>query len=133
MILEHDLELCAKYKVPVIITSLGARADVNDAVHGWGGIVLHDVINNRFARKAIEKGADGLIAVAAGSIVNAGMDPDKLPESDPSAMNFGGGRKAWKEIWGSGQGIGIVKEVVPARALVERLRAGYVEARQRLS
>ncbi len=225
--LEHDLELCAKYKVPVIITSLGARTDVNDAVHGWGGIVLHDVINNRFARKAIEKGADGLIAVAAGagghagttspfalvqeirewfdgplalsgsiatgrailaaqamgadfayigsafiateearaiegykqmivesssqdivysslftgvhgnylrgSIVNAGMDPDKLPESDPSAMNFGGGRKAWKEIWGSGQGIGIVKEVVPARALVERLRAGYVEARQRLS
>src|SRR5262245_9729027 len=225
--LEHDLELCAKYKVPVVITSLGARTDVNDAVHRWGGIVLHDIINNKFARKAIEKGADGLIAVAAGagghagttspfalvqeirewfdgplalsgsiasgrailaaqalgadfayigsafiateearaiesykqmivgsssqdivysslftgvhgnylrgSIVNAGMDPDKLPESDPSAMNFGGTRKAWKDIWGSGQGIGIIKQVMPARALVERLRAEYVDARQQLT
>src|SRR5262245_49489743 len=224
--LEHDLEVCARYKVPIVITSLGARTDVNDAVHGWGGVVLHDVINNTFAHKAIEKGADGLIAVAAGagghagttspfalvqeirewfdgplalsgsiatgrailaaqalgadfayigsafiateearaiegykqmivesssqdivysslftgvhgnylrgSIVKAGLDPDQLAESDPSAMNFGGGRKAWKDIWGSGQGIGTIKEIVPARALVERLRAEYVEARQGL-
>ncbi|WP_280151862.1 nitronate monooxygenase family protein [Piscinibacter sp. XHJ-5] len=225
--LEHDLAVCEKYKVPLIITSLGARTDVNDAVHGWGGIVLHDVINNRFASKAVEKGADGLIAVAAGagghagttnpfalvqeirewfdgplalsgsiatgrailaaqtmgadfayigsafiateearaiegykkmivesssqdivysslftgvhgnylrgSIVNAGMDPDKLPESDPSAMNFGGSRKAWKDIWGSGQGIGLIKQVVPARALVQRLCTEYGEALQRLA
>ena len=227
--LEHDLELCVKYKVPVIITSLGARTDVNEAVHSYGGVVLHDIINNTFARKAIEKGADGLIAVAAGagghagttspfalvqeirewfdgplalsgaiatgravlaaqamgadfayigsafiateearaaegykqmitgstsqdivysnlftgvhgnylrgSIVNAGLDPDHLPESDPSKMNFGGGegaKKAWKDIWGCGQGIGAVKEVVPARVLVERLRREYTEAKQRL-
>ena len=226
--LDHDMALCAKYKVPIIITSLGAREDVNNAVHAWGGIVLHDIINNKFARKAIEKGADGLIAVAAGagghagvkspfaliqeirewfdgpialsgaiasgdavlaaqamgadfgyigsafiattearasdaykqmivdsnsddivysnlftgvhgnylrgSIVAAGMDPDKLPESDPSAMNFGGSAaKAWKEIWGSGQGIGAVREVVPAAELVARLAREYQAARQRLS
>lgn len=226
--LEHDMALCAKYKVPIIITSLGAREDVNAAVHAWGGVVLHDIINNKFAKKAIEKGADGLIAVAAGagghagvkspfaliqeirewfdgpialsgaiasgdavlaaqamgadfayigsafiateearateaykqmivasnsddivysnlftgvhgnylrgSIVNAGMDPDKLPESDPSAMNFGGdSKKAWKDIWGSGQGIGAVREIVPARALVERLAREYRAARERLA
>jgi nitronate monooxygenase len=226
--LEHDMAVCAKYKVPIIITSLGAREDVNQAVHAWGGIVLHDIINNKFARKAIEKGADGLIAVAAGagghagvkspfaliqeirewfhgpvalsgsiasgdailaaqamgadlayigsafiatdearasddykqmivtsnsddivysnlftgvhgnylrgSIVAAGMDPDKLPESDPSAMNFGGGAaKAWKEIWGSGQGIGAVREVLPAGELVARLKREYAAARARLA
>lgn len=228
--LEHDLQVCAKYKVPIVITSLGARSDLNDAVHGWGGVVLHDVINNTFARKAIEKGADGLIAVAAGagghagvkspfalvqeirewfsgplclsgaistgdgvlaalaagadfayigsafiateearagdrykemitassshdivysnlftgvygnylrgSIVNAGLDPDNLPESDPSKMNFSGGegaKKAWKDIWGCGQGIGAVKEVVPARVLIERLRSEYLDAKRRLS
>jgi nitronate monooxygenase len=226
--LEHDMALCAKYKVPIIITSLGAREDVNQAVHAWGGVVLHDIINNKFAKKAIEKGADGLIAVAAGagghagvkspfaliqeirewfdgplalsgaiasgdavlaaqamgadfayigsafiateearasddykqmivtsnsddivysnlftgvhgnylrgSIINAGMDPDKLPESDPSAMNFGGGSaKAWKEIWGSGQGIGAVREIVPAHVLVERLAGEYQAARKRLA
>lgn len=226
--LEHDMELCAKYKVPIIITSLGAREDVNAAVHGWGGVVLHDIINNKFAKKAIEKGADGLIAVAAGagghagvkspfaliheirewfdgplalsgsmatgdavlaaqamgadfayigsafiateearasdaykqmivasnsddivysnlftgvhgnylkgSIANAGMDPDNLPESDPTKMNFGGGStKAWKDIWGSGQGIGAVREVVPARVLVERLAREYHAARKRLA
>lgn len=226
--LEHDMALCAKYKVPIIITSLGAREDVNQAVHAWGGVVLHDIINNKFAKKAIEKGADGLIAVAAGagghagvkspfaliqeirewfdgpvalsgaiasgdavlaaqamgadfayigsafiateearatdaykqmivasnsddivysnlftgvhgnylkgSIANAGMDPDNLPQSDPSAMNFGGdSKKAWKDIWGSGQGIGAVREVVPAHILVERLAGEYRAARQRLS
>jgi len=229
--LEHDMQMCAKYKVPIVITSLGARTDVNDAVHGWGGIVLHDVINNRFAKKAIEKGADGLILVAAGagghagvkspfalvqeirewfdgplalsgaistggavlaaqamgadfayigsafiatdearagddykqaivagssddivysslftgvhgnylkpSIVAAGLDPDNLPEADPSTMSFGGGegskKKAWKDIWGSGQGIGAVKQVLPARELVGRLQREYVEARQRLA
>ena len=226
--LEHDMQVCAKYKVPIIITSLGAREDVNNAVHAWGGIVLHDIINNKFARKAIEKGADGLIAVAAGagghagvkspfalvheirewfdgplalsgsmatgdailaaqamgadlayigsafiatdearatdaykqmivasnsddivysnlftgvhgnylrgSIIAAGMDPDKLPESDPSAMNFGGSAaKAWKEIWGSGQGIGAVREVLPAAELVARLKREYAAARARLA
>ena len=228
--LEHDMQVCAKYKVPIIITSLGARTDVNDAVHSWGGIVLHDIINNMFARKAIEKGADGLIAVAAGagghagvkspfalvqeirewfdgplalsgsiatgdavlaslamgadfayigsafiatqearaaeaykqcivesnsddivysnlftgvhgnylkpSIRAAGMDPDNLPESDPSKMDFGGGEgskpKAWKEIWGCGQGIGAVKEVLPAGELVARLKRELQAARQRL-
>jgi nitronate monooxygenase len=228
--LEHDMQMCAKYKVPVVITSLGARTDVNDAVHAWGGVVLHDIINNAFAKKAIEKGADGLIAVAAGagghagtrspfalvqeirewfdgpialsgsiatggavlaaqamgadfayigsafiateearaaeaykqaivdstsddivysnlftgvhgnylkrSIVNAGLDPEHLPESDASKMNFGGGegsKKAWKDIWGSGQGIGAVKAVVPARELVARLKREYEAARERLS
>ena len=226
--LEHDMQVCAKYKVPIVITSLGAREDVNQAVHAWGGIVLHDIINNKFAKKAIEKGADGLIAVAAGagghagvkspfalvqeirewfdgplalsgamatgdailaaqamgadlayigsafiatdearasdaykqmivasnsddivysnlftgvhgnylrgSIVAAGMDPDNLPESDPSAMNFGGSAaKAWKEIWGSGQGIGAVREVLPAAQLVGRLKREYQAARERLA
>jgi nitronate monooxygenase len=229
--LEHDMQMCAKYKVPIVITSLGARTDVNDAVHGWGGVVLHDVINNKFAKKAIEKGADGLILVAAGagghagvkspfalvqeirewfdgplalsgaistggavlaaqamgadfayigsafiateearagedykqaivagssddivysslftgvhgnylkpSIIAAGLDPDNLPEADPSTMSFGGGegskKKAWKDIWGSGQGIGAVKQVLPARELVGRLQREYVEARQRLA
>ncbi len=228
--LEHDMQVCAKYKVPIIITSLGARTDINDAVHSWGGIVLHDVINNFFAKKAIEKGADGLILVAAGagghagvkspfalvqevrewfdgpialsgaiatggavlaaqamgadfgyigsafiateearaseaykqcivdsnsddivysslftgvhgnylkpSIKAAGMDPDHLPESDPSKMDFGGGagsKKAWKDIWGCGQGIGAVKKVEPARELVARLRREYEGARKRLA
>ncbi|MCL4737494.1 MAG: nitronate monooxygenase family protein [Burkholderiaceae bacterium] len=225
--LEHDMAVCARYKVPVVITSLGARTDINDAVHGWGGIVLHDVINNAFARKAVEKGADGLIAVAAGagghagvkspfalvqeirawfdgplalsgaiaqggavlaaqamgadlayigsafiatdearaseaykqcivastsddivysslftgvhgnylapSIRAAGLDPDQLPESDPSAMNFGGAAtKAWKDIWGCGQGIAPVKAVVPTRELVDRLAREYAAARARV-
>ena len=225
--LEHDMEVCAKYRVPLVITSLGARTDVNEAVHAWGGIVMHDIINNLFAHKAIEKGADGLIAVAAGagghagvkspfaliqeirewfdgpvalsgsiatggavlaaqamgadfgyigsafiateearasdeykqcivesnsddivysnlftgvhgnylkpSIRNAGMDPDNLPESDPTKMNFGGdAKKAWKDIWGCGQGIGAVKSVVPARELVDRLVREYEAARDRL-
>ena len=226
--LEHDMHVCAKYRVPIVITSLGARTDVNDAVHGWGGIVLHDIINNSFARKAIDKGADGLIAVAAGagghagvkspfaliqeirqwfdgpialsgaiatggavlaaqamgadlayigsafiateearaseaykqaivdgssddivysnlftgvhgnylkpSIRALGLDPDNLPESDPSTMSFGGGegskKKAWKDIWGCGQGIAAVDKVVPARELVARLAAEYLQARQ---
>jgi len=230
--LDHDMALCAKYKVPIVITSLGAREDVNQAVHGWGGVVLHDVINNVFARKAIEKGADGLIPVAAGagghasvkspfamvqeirewfdgpvalsgaiasggailaaqamgadfayigsafiateearavegykqmivdcnsddivysnfytgvhgnylkgSIRNAGMDPDKLPESDPSRMNFGTGQganlaKAWKDIWGCGQGIGAIKTVEPAAVLIARLKHEYQAARERLA
>ena len=226
--LEHDMQVCAKYKVPIVITSLGAREDVNQAVHGWGGIVLHDIINNKFARKAIEKGADGLIAVAAGagghagvkspfaliqeirqwfdgpvalsgsiasggailaaqamgadfayigsafiathearahdaykqaivdgssddivysnlftgvhgnylaaSIRAAGLDPDNLPESDPSKMNFGGdAKKAWKDIWGCGQGIGPITEVVPAAELIARLRREYQAARERLA
>jgi nitronate monooxygenase len=226
--LEHDMAVCAKYKVPIVITSLGAREDVNQAVHAWGGIVLHDIINNKFARKAIEKGADGLIAVAAGagghagvkspfalvqeirewfdgplalsgsmgtgdavlaaqamgadlayigsafiateearasaeykqmivdsnsddivysnlftgvhgnylrgSVVAAGLDPDNLPESDPSKMNFGGSAaQAWKEIWGSGQGIGAVKQVLPAGELIARLKREYAAARARLA
>ena len=225
--LEHDMALCVKYKVPIIITSLGAREDVNQAAHSYGGVVMHDIINNRFARKAIEKGADGLIAVAAGagghagvkspfalvqeirawfdgpialsgaianggailaaqacgadfayigsafiathearasdaykqavvdatsddivysnlftgvhgnylaaSIRNAGLDPAHLPESDPSQMNFGSGStKAWKDIWGCGQGIGAVDAVVSAAELVARLRREYEQTRQRL-
>ena len=224
--LEHDMALCEKYKVPILITSLGAREDVFQAVHQWGGVVLHDVINNRFAHKAIDKGADGLIAVAAGagghagikspfalvqeirewfdgplalsgsiasgrailaaqamgadfayigsafiatdearavdaykqmvvdstsddivysnlftgvhgnylspSIRAAGMDPDKLPVSDPAAMSFGKDRKAWKDIWGSGQGIGAVKHIVPAGELVARLKREYFAARDAL-
>jgi nitronate monooxygenase len=225
--LQHDLELCVKYRVPIVITSLGARQDVNDAIHGYGGIVLHDVIDITFARKALDKGADGLIAVAAGagghagtlspfaliaeiraffdgplalsgaiatgggilaaeaagadvayigsafiatheanatdsykacittssaadiiytnlftgvhgnylrgSIVAAGLDPEALPRSDPSAMNFGGSAtKAWRDIWGAGQGVGSIGEVVPAAALVARLQAEYAAARQRL-
>ena len=225
--LDHDMQMCAKYKVPIVITSLGARTDVNAAVHAWGGVVLHDVINNFFAKKAIEKGADGLIAVAAGagghagvkspfaliqeirewfdgpvalsgaiatggavlaaqamgadfayigsafvatdearaidgykqmivestsddivysslftgvlgnylkgSIRAAGLDPDNLPESDPSTMNFGGdAKKAWKDIWGCGQGIGAVKGVVPAAELIGRLQREYRAARSRV-
>jgi nitronate monooxygenase len=225
--LEHDLEMVVKHKVPVVITSLGARIDVNEAVHSYGGIVLHDVINNAFAHKAVDKGADGLIAVAAGagghagvkspfaliqeirewfdgplvlsgsiatggavlaaqamgadlayvgsafiatheanasepykqaivdcnsddvvytslftgvhgnylkpSIRAAGLDPDNLPESDPSKMSFGSDRKkAWKDIWGCGQGIGAVTQVVPAGALVARLKREYEAARARL-
>ena len=226
--LEHDVEMCVKYKVPLIITSLGAREDVNQAAHSYGGVVMHDIINNRFAHKAIEKGADGLIAVAAGagghagvkspfaliqeirewfdgpvalsgsiatggavlaaqamgadfayigsafiatlearaseaykqcvvdsssddivysnlftgvhgnylaaSIRNAGLDPEHLPESDASKMNFGGGAaKAWKDIWGCGQGIGAVKSVQPAAEVVARLKREYQAARERLA
>lgn len=228
--LEHDMELCVKYKVPIIITSLGAREEVNEAAHSYGGIVLHDVINNRFAHKAIEKGADGLIAVAAGagghagdkspfaliqeirewfdgplalagaiatgksilaaqamgadfayigspfiatkearaseeykqmivdstsddiiysnlftgvhgnylkpSIRAAGLDPDNLPESDPSKMNFSsmtnGNVKAWRDIWGSGQGIGAIKEILTTKEYVDTLYKEYFEAREQL-
>jgi nitronate monooxygenase len=225
--LEHDMAVCAKYKVPVVITSLGARTDVNDAVHAWGGIVLHDVINNTFAHKAIEKGADGLIAVAAGagghagvkspfalvqeirewfngplalsgaiasgaavlaaqamgadlayigsafiatdearapegykqmlvdsnsddivysklftgvwgnylkgSITASGLDPDRLDEITGPEMDFAQGTaKAWKDIWGSGQGIGAVKKVMPAGELIRRLVTEYTVARSRL-
>ncbi len=224
--LEHDVEVCARWKVPIVITSLGARPELNDAVHGWGGITLHDVIDDRFAHKAIEKGADGLILVATGagghagtlspfalvsevrqwfdgpialsgaistggavlaaramgadlayigspfiatteanamadykqgivdgraadivysnlftgvhgnylraSIVNAGLDPDNLPESDPSKMDFGGA-KAWRDIWGSGQGIGSVDAVVPAAERIDRLQREYREALERIT
>lgn len=225
--LEHDMELCVKYKVPVIITSLGAREEINQAAHSYGGVVLHDIINNKFARKAIEKGADGLIAVAAGagghagvkspfalvqeirqwfdgplalsgsiatgasvlaaqamgadfaymgtafiathearavdaykqaivegssddivysnlftgvhgnylapSIRAAGLDPENLPESDPSKMNFGGdAKKAWKDIWGSGQGIGAITRVQGTAEFIEQLRREYRAARERL-
>jgi nitronate monooxygenase len=224
--LEQDVATCAKWNVPIVITSLGARPELNDAVHGWGGIVLHDVIDDRFAHKAVEKGADGLILVCAGagghagrlnpfafveevrawfdgplilsgaiatgrailaaqvmgadlayigspfiataeanaaqaykqgivdgsaadivysnlftgvhgnylrsSIERAGLDPDKLPESDPSAMNFGGA-KAWKDIWGSGQGIGAVRAIEPAADRIERMKAEYAAARARLT
>jgi nitronate monooxygenase len=229
--LEHDVEMAAKYKVPIIITSLGAREDVNQAVHAYGGIVMHDVINDRFARKAVEKGADGLIPVAAGagghagalspfaliqelrtwfdgpialsgaiangaailgaqamgadlayigsafiatkeanaaqgykdmivestgedivysnlftgvhgnylrpSIIAAGLDPDNLPEADPSKMNFGSGgntkAKAWKDIWGCGQGIGAVEEILGAGDLVAKLAAEYEAAKASLA
>ncbi len=226
--LEHDMAMCEKFKVPIIITSLGAREDVNQAVNKWGGIVLHDVINNVFSHKAIDKGANGLICVAAGagghasvkspfamvqeirewfdgplvlsgsiatggailsaqamgadlayigspfiathearaaddykkmitesdsddivysnfytgihgnylkgSIRNAGMDPDDLPEADPSKMNFGTGgeAKAWRDIWGCGQGIGVIREVVSAAELIARLKREYAEARSRI-
>ncbi|WP_422372490.1 NAD(P)H-dependent flavin oxidoreductase [Hoeflea sp.] len=227
--LEHDLTMCVKYKVPVVISSLGAVPEVNDAIHSYGGIVLHDIINNRHANSAIRKGADGLIAVAAGagghagplspfaliqeirewfdgplllsgsiatggailaaqamgadmayigspfiatdearaaddykqmivdsgasdivysnyftgihgnylkpSITASGMDPDNLPVADPSKMNFDGaasGAKAWKDIWGCGQGIGAVKSRGPVAALVDRLEAEYQAARERL-
>ena len=226
--LEHDMAMCVKYKVPIIITSLGAREDINQAAHSYGGIVLHDVINNKFAHKAIEKGADGLIAVAAGagghagvkspfaliqeirewfdgplalsgsiatggavlaaqamgadfayigsafiathearasedykqaivdatsddivysnlftgvhgnylapSIKAAGLDPDLLPESDPSTMNFGGdAKKAWKDIWGCGQGIGAVHAVVSVSERVATLKLEYAAAQARLA
>jgi len=228
--LMQDVELCAKYKVPITITSLGAVEAVNDAMHAAGGIVIHDVINNRFAKKAIQKGADGVIAVATGagghagvlnpialiqeirewfdgfvllggsiatgdavlaaqamgadmgyigsafiatkeanasdgykngivdgnaddivytnlftgihgnylkpSIAAAGMDPDNLPDSDPKQMNFGSGgntdAKAWKDIWGCGQGISAVKEIPTAGELVERLVREYDAAKARL-
>ncbi|QRM48527.1 nitronate monooxygenase [Rhizobium sp. BG6] len=227
--LEHDLGLCVKYKVPIVISSLGAVPEVNAAVHSYGGIVLHDVINNRHANSAIRKGADGLIAVAAGagghagtlspfalvqeirewfdgplllagaianggailaaqamgadmayigtpfiataearaseaykqaivegaasdivysnyftgvhgnylkpSITAVGLDPDNLPAADPSKMNFEqavGGAKAWKDIWGSGQGISAIKAVEPVAALVDRLKTEYDGARARL-
>lgn len=227
--LERDLAVCEKHKVPMLITSLGAREEVNQAAHNWGGIVFHDVINQVFAHKAVEKVADGLILVAAGagghagrlspfafvaetrqwfngpialsgaiasgrairaarllgadfayigsafiateeanaveaykkmvvtsaaedivysnlftgvhgnylkpSIIAAGMDPDNLPESDASKMSFGtdasGERsrpKAWKEIWGSGQGVGSVSKIVPAAELIARLAREYAEA-----
>ena len=228
--LEEDIATCAKWQVPVTITSLGARVELNDAVHAWGGITLHDVINDRFARKAVEKGADGLIPVGAGagghagvtspfaliqeirewfdgpvalsgsigtgasvlgcqamgadlayigsafiatkearasdgykdgivdgqasdivysdlftgvsgnylapSIRAAGMDPDNLPKGDISTMNFGSGgntdAKAWKDIWGCGQGIGAVKDVLSAGEMVDRLEAEYRAAKERL-
>lgn len=227
--LERDVEICAKHEVPIWITSLGAREDVYDAAHGHGGIVLHDVINNRFARKAIDKGADGLVAVAAGagghagalsplaliqeirawfdgplylsgaiatgdailaalamgadggyagsafiatkeahaadrykqmivdhgaddivytnlftgvhgnylkpSIKAAGLDPDSLEQSDPTRMNFAQDRekpKSWKEIWGSGQGIGAVGEVLSVAALVDKFEREFLQARARL-
>jgi nitronate monooxygenase len=228
--LEDDLATCAKWQVPITITSLGAREDLNKAVHEWGGIVFHDVINDRHARKAIEKGADGLIPVAAGagghagvtspfalvqeirawfdgpvalsgsianghailgaqamgadlayigsafiatqearadddykqniveagasdivysslftgvhgnylrqSIEKAGMDPDNLPEGDINTMDFGSGgntdAKAWKDIWGSGQGIGAVKSVLSVAAMVDRLEAEYRTAKAEL-
>jgi nitronate monooxygenase len=224
--LEQDMATVVRHKVPIVISSLGARTDVNDAVHAYGGVVLHDVIDNTFARKAIEKGADGLIAVAAGagghagtrspfalvqeirewfdgplalsgaianggavlaaqamgadfayigspfiathearapdaykaaivagcsddivysdlftgvhgnylkaSIRAAGLDPDELPSATADGRNFGSGRKAWKDIWGSGQGIGAVKAVAGAAELVARLRREYEQARARL-
>ncbi|MGH1578912.1 NAD(P)H-dependent flavin oxidoreductase [Planktotalea sp.] len=228
--LERDLEICVKHEVPIWITSLGARVEVNEAAHSCGGTVLHDIINNRFAKKAIEKGADGLVAVAAGagghagqqspfalvreirewydgpialsgaiatgesllaaramgadlgyagspfiatdeanadqgykdmivdsgaedivysslftgvwgnylkgSVKNAGMDPDNLPQADASSMNFGQDRekpKAWKTIWGSGQGIGAIKSVGPAGAIVDRIEAEYLAAGEKLA
>lgn len=228
--LERDLEICTRHKVPIWITSLGARVEVNEAAHSCGGIVLHDVINNTFARKAIEKGADGLVAVAAGagghagqqspfalireirswfdgplllsgaiatgeallaaraagadlgymgspfiatreanaqqgykdmivqsgaeeivtsslftgvsgnylkpSISAAGMDPDNLPSADASSMNFGSGSskpKAWKEIWGAGQGIGAVNEVTDVASLVDRIEREYNAAGRKLA
>jgi nitronate monooxygenase len=228
---EQDMAVCAKWKVPIVITSLGARVELNEAVHSWGGITLHDVIDDRFARKAIDKGADGIIAVAAGagghagrwspfalvqeirmwfdgplilsgaianggsvlaaqaagadlayvgspfiateeanaphdykqaivdsgaadivysdlftgvhgnylrsSIVNSGLDPDNLAGVDPTVMKFGSEgsskSKAWRDIWGSGQGIGIVDRVRPAGEYVDLLAAQYEAARERLA
>jgi nitronate monooxygenase len=227
---EHDMEVCAKWKVPIVITSLGARVELNDVVHSWGGMTLHDVIDDRFARKAVEKGADGVIAVAAGagghagrwspfallqeiriwfdgplilsgaianggsvlaaqaagadlayvgspfiateeanapeeykqaivdsgaadiiytdlftgvhgnylrsSIENSGLDPDNLAGIDPTAMKFGSEgsakAKAWRDIWGSGQGIGVIDRVRPAAELVDRLADEYAAARARI-
>jgi len=224
---EHDMQVCAKWKVPIVITSLGARVELNEAVHSWGGITLHDVIDDRFARKAVEKGADGVIAVAAGagghagrwspfallqeirmwfdgplilsgaianggavlaaqaagadlayvgspfiateeanapedykqaiveggaadivytdlftgvhgnylrsSITNAGLDPDNLAGIDPTAMKFGSEgsakAKAWRDIWGSGQGIGVIDRIRPAAEYVDRLAEEYAAAK----
>jgi nitronate monooxygenase len=226
--LQQDLATCAKWKVPIVITSLGAVPELNQAVHGWGGITLHDIINDRFARKAVEKGADGIIAVAAGagghagtlspfalveeirrwfdgplilsgaiatgravlaaqamgadlayigspfiataeanateaykqgivegcasdivysnlftgvhgnylraSIAASGLDPDNLPQGDLKTMDFGGGAtKAWRDIWGSGQGIGAVDAVLPAGEYVARLIAEYTAAKAALT
>lgn len=229
--LAHDLDVCTKYQVPIVITSLGAREQINESVHSYGGIVFHDVINQTFARKAVEKGADGLVLVAAGagghagttspfalvqetrkwfdgpialsgaiatgqavlaaeamgadfgyigsafiatteananpgykqaivegssndivysnlftgvhgnylrpSIVASGLDPDNLPESDPTKMNFGSGgnmgKKAWKDIWGSGQGIGAIQKVEPVSVFVNRLEREYLRATARLA
>ncbi|MDP2820139.1 MAG: nitronate monooxygenase family protein [Polaromonas sp.] len=228
--LDHDMEMCVRYKVPIYITSLGAREDINAAAHSYGGVVLHDIINNKFARKAIEKGADGLVAVAAGagghagvkspfaliqeirqwfggpvalsgaistggavlaaqamgadfayigsafiateearasdaykqsivdsnsddiiysslftgvhgnylkpSIIAAGMDPDNLPDGDLKTMDFASGEgsksKAWKDIWGCGQGIGAISKVQSTADYVAQLRREYAEARQRV-
>src|SRR5687767_1017761 len=227
--LQEDMATCAKWRVPIVITSLGAIAELNDAVHGWGGITLHDIINDRFARKAVEKGADGVIAVAAGagghagtlspfalvqeirqwfegplilsgaiatghailaaqamgadlgyigspfiateeanaaesykqgicdgraadivysslftgvhgnylraSIAASGLDPDNLPEGDLKTMDFGGGesaKKAWRDIWGSGQGIGAIDRVRPAGDYVAELIRQYEEAKAAL-
>ncbi len=233
--LDHDMAMCEKHKVPILITSLGAREELNQTAHAYGGVVLHDVINNKFAHKAIDKGADGLIAVAAGagghagttspfalvqeirdwfdgplalsgsiahgrailaaqamgadfayigsafiatqearaqeaykqmivdssaadvvytncfsgvhgnylkgSIAASGLDPEHLPEADPSKMDFGTSldgsntgtsRKVWKDIWGCGQGIGAIKQVVPTAELVARFKTEYAQARQRL-
>ena len=225
--LEEDMTLCVKYKVPLIITSLGAREEINQAAHSYGGVVMHDIINNKFAHKAIEKGADGLIAVATGagghagvknpfaliqeirqwfdgplalsgsianggailaslamgadfayigsafiatdearaaeeykqcivnsnsddivysnlftgvhgnylapSIRNAGMDPDNLPESDPSKMNFAGDKtKAWKDIWGCGQGIGVIDKVQSTADLIAQFKREFEDAKHRL-
>jgi nitronate monooxygenase len=228
--LEQDMATCAKWRVPIVITSLGAVAEVNEGVRSWGGITLHDVINDRFARKAVEKGATGLIAVAAGagghagtlspfalvqeirdwfsgplvlsgaiangrsilaaqamgadcayigspfiateeananqgykegivegraadivysslftgvhgnylrrSIEASGLDPENLPEGDIKTMDFGGGesaKKAWRDIWGSGQGIGAIHEILPAAKYVERLAAEYEQAKADLT
>ncbi|EOD10762.1 hypothetical protein EMIHUDRAFT_459824 [Emiliania huxleyi CCMP1516] len=190
--LMHDLEAC----VPLVITSLGAREDVNQAIHSYGGLVFHDVINNHFAKKAIREWFDGplclsgsiatgsgvLAAQALGadfaymgsafiasaeanaqdaykqsivesvaadivysslftgvhgnylrpSIMAAGLDPDNLPEGDVTQMDFGSGgntdAKAWKDIWGCGQGIGAIKEVSTAGEIVERLKGEYAAA-----
>ena len=228
--LEADLATCAKWQVPIVITSLGAREELNNAVHGWGGITLHDIIDDRFARKAVEKGADGLIAVAAGagghagrlspfalvqeirewfagplalsgaiahggailaaqamgadlayigspfiatneanavdaykqgivagraadivysnlftgvhgnylrqSIITAGLDPDNLPDGDLKTMNFATGNgakaKAWRDIWGSGQGIGAVTAIEPVAVRIERLANQYADALKQL-
>lgn len=227
--LMHDLDVCVKYRVPILITSLGARVEVNQAAHSYGGLTLHDVIDNRYARKAIEKGADGLIAVAAGagghagttspialiqeirawfdgplllsgaiatggailaaqamgadlayigsafiatqearasaaykqtivdstaadiiytkfftgvpgnylkpSIAAAGLDPENLPPSDTAKMDFAGGSskpKTWKDVWGSGQGIGAIEDIVSAAERIARFRAEYDAARARL-
>ncbi|MCL6730166.1 NAD(P)H-dependent flavin oxidoreductase [Sphingomonas hankyongi] len=226
---EHDMDVCSKWKVPIVITSLGARVELNEAVHSWGGITLHDVIDDRFARKAVEKGADGVIAVAAGagghagrwspfaliqeirqwfdgplilsgaiatggavlaatvagadlayigspfiatdearasdeykqgivagsaseiiytdlftgvhgnylrpSIVAAGLDPDNLERSDPSTMKFGADgskAKAWRDIWGSGQGIGVIDRVRPAAEYIDMLAKQYEDAKARI-
>ena len=228
---EKDMELCAKWKVPIVITSLGARTELNEAVHSWGGVTLHDIIDDRFARKAVEKGADGVIAVAAGagghagrwspfaliqeirtwfdgplilsgaiasggsvlaaqaagadlayvgspfiateeanapdeykqaivdagaadivysdlftgvhgnylraSIVNAGLDPDNLEKGNIETMKFGAEgsdkSKAWRDIWGSGQGIGVIDRVRPTAEYVDLLAEQYAEAKARLS